>query len=295
MNIKLEQMRVFVTVAEQGTIGEAASILGRTPAAVSMTLSQIENQLNGPIFDGERKSSLTPLGKHCYQRFSRAVAEHQQAISDIRKYSSGDSGESRIAVVPSVAIWLLPAAVNRLSLSLPNLRLDIRDIDSSAIHQAVLSGSVNFGIASRPNDASIDCEYLLADSYQIICRADDPLVSINRPLKWSDIDGERFIFNGLCRQIEHPAIRQLATESKLSIHNTLSIFTFIEDGFGITLLPTLNQPVNSELRALAMPKLSNRRELFILRRHGVSLSPLDNRLIEAIRQQAKLMGFFVDE
>ncbi len=44
-----------------------------------MTLSQIENQIGGKLFDGERKSKLTPLGTYTLQQAKRAVDEHQRA------------------------------------------------------------------------------------------------------------------------------------------------------------------------------------------------------------------------
>ena len=182
MNIKLEHLRVFVAVAESGAIAKAAEQIGRTTSAISMTLSQIENQIGGKLFDGERKSKLTPLGSYTLQQAKLSVDQHQRTINDIRRFASGEEGLTKIAVVPSVATRLLPEAIDRLRRQLPRLEVDIRDIDSGAIHEVVNSGLVDFGIASLPDDYSLDAEFLLEDSYRPICRQDHRLNQLYLPL-----------------------------------------------------------------------------------------------------------------
>ena len=287
MNLKLEQLRVFVAVAECGAIAEAAEQIGRTTSAVSMTLSQIENQIGGKLFDGERKSKLTPLGAYTLQQAKRAVDEHQRAVNDIRRFASGEEGLTKIAVVPSVATRVLPQAIDQLRQQLPRLEVDIRDIDSAAIHDVIHAGLVDFGIASLPGDDNLDAEFLLEDSYRLICRHDHPLGKLKRAIKWSDIDPSEFIVNGLCEHIEDPDLQAIVKASSLYMHNTLSILAFVESGFGITLLPALTRPHSSSFSALPIANLEIKRELYILKRKTASLSPIDLRLIEVIRSSVE--------
>ncbi len=284
MNIKLEHLRVFVAVAESGAIAKAAEQIGRTTSAISMTLSQIENQIGGKLFDGERKSKLTPLGSYTLQQAKLSVDQHQRTINDIRRFASGEEGLTKIAVVPSVATRLLPEAIDRLRRQLPRLEVDIRDIDSGAIHEVVNSGLVDFGIASLPDEDSLDAEFLLEDSYRLICRQDHRLNQLNRPVKWSDIGANEFIVNGLCEHIDDPKMRDIVARSNLYMHNTLSILAFVESGFGVTILPALSRPPRDTFSALPIANLAMKRELFILKRKAASLSPIDLRLIEVIRE-----------
>ena len=275
-----------MTVANSGTLTEAAQQIGRSVAAVSMTLSQIEHQIGGSLFDGERKSRLTPLGQYTLQQARRAVDEHQHALAEIERYASGAQGLSRIAVVPSAATRLLPPAIEQLARHFPGVQIDLRDIDSAAIHDAIHAGAVDFGIASKPDDDSLDSELLLSDPFRILCRADHPWAVLARDLKWRDLDGESFIANGLCRQIDNPELIRLMNASTLFIHNTLSLLAFLEAGLGVTLLPSLVRQQNDGLCALPIAGFDAQRELFILKRKNSSLSPLDLHLIDAIRIQA---------
>lgn len=283
MNLKLEQLRVFVAVAECGAIADAAEQIGRTASAVSMTLSQIENQLGAKLFEGERKSKLTPLGSYALQRARLAVESHRYAVNDIQRFASGEEGSIKIAVVPSVATRILPRAVNQLRQQLPRLKVDLRDIDSNAIHDVIHVGLVDFGIASLPDDDSLDAEFLLEDSYQLICRQDHPLNKLNRPVKWADIDINEFIVNGLCEHIVDPGMQAIIEKSSLYIHNMQSILAFVEGGFGVTVLPALTRPDDQSYAALRIDNLEMKRALYILKRSSVSLSPMDLRLIQAIR------------
>lgn len=287
MYLKLEHLRVFVAVAETGAIAEAAEQIGRTTSAISMTLSQIENQVGGKLFDGERKSKLTPLGAYTLQQAKLSVDQHQRTLNDIRRFASGEEGLTKIAVVPSVATRLLPDAIDRLRRQLPRLEVDIRDIDSAAIHGLVHTGRVDFGIASLPDDNSLDAEFLLEDSYRLICRQDHRLNQLNGPVKWSDIEASEFIVNGLCEHIDDPDMQGIVASSNLYMHNTLSILAFVESGFGVTILPALTRPPSDTFSALPIASLCMKRELYVLKRKSASLSPIDLRLIEAIRESVE--------
>jgi DNA-binding transcriptional LysR family regulator len=291
LNIKLEQFRVFVAVAECGSIIEAARQIGRSAAAVSMTLSQIEHQVGAHLFAGERKSKLTPLGRHTLQQARRAVDEHGNALRAIARFASGEEGTSRLAVVPSVATRLLPAAVGELTRGNPGTQIHIRDLDSSAIHQAILAGTVDFGIAGAPETTGLQAEFLLADPFRLVCRRDHRLAELSRPLAAKDLDSETLIVNGLCHTIADDGWQALIAAATLYIHNTWSILSFVEEGVGVTLLPALAQPISANLVALPLERADLRRELYILSREDGSLSPLDQRLIDAIRRQAASLEF----
>jgi len=61
--VKIETLIYFCVVAESGNLADAADQLGRTQAALSMSIKQLEAQLGKKLFDGERKSQLSPLGE----------------------------------------------------------------------------------------------------------------------------------------------------------------------------------------------------------------------------------------
>ena len=133
---------------------------------------------------------------------------------------------------------------------------------------------------------------LLEDAYRLICRNDHSLNLLDRPIRWSDIDVSEFIVNGLCAQIVDPGMQTLVDASGLFMHNTQTILAFVESGFGITILPELTQPKDRNVSALPIDNLEMKRTLYTLKRRSVSLSPIDEHLIAAIRISANELGSF---
>ena len=54
MNISLKQLRLFVAVVQAGNLAEAAERLFITKAAASMSLQELEKQLDCRLFDRVR-------------------------------------------------------------------------------------------------------------------------------------------------------------------------------------------------------------------------------------------------
>ena len=279
--IKLEHFRVFLTVAETKSLVDAASKLGRTPSAVSMTLKQIEDILGGTLFEGERKSTLTPLGKYVADRANSAVREHEKTLSDVLRFSRGEEGVVRIAAVPSAAARILPTVTEKVYTSHPNLQMEIRDADSEAVALAVAHNAVDFGIASRSNASSdLNQTLLAADPFVLVCRPDHPLVGLDRPIELSDISKYKFIANGLCRKIHTEGMERLLNNAQLFLHNVTTLYTFIEHGFGVTLMPQLSVQENGNLVALQLDNIEAKRRLYLLKRDQEALSPAAEIFIE---------------
>lgn len=285
--MKLEHLRVFMAVVQAGELAEAGEQVGRTPAALSMTLKQIEGELSGPLFEGERKIRLSPLGHYVYAQAQRAVAEFDSAVMDIRRYASGSMGIAKVAAVPSAAIKLLPPAIRRMRLRHPLMRVDLRDIDSATVAEAVATGAVDFGVATLPVALhGLHAVPLLQDPFVLVCPAQHRLAALGRAVVWDDINPSEFIANGLCARFSAPAIKNLVEGSLLTVRNTTSLLTYVKQGFGVTLLPTLAVPVTEGLISLPLQDHSATRSLELLTRQGQSLSPASQALLEMVQDVA---------
>lgn len=288
--IKLEHLRMFLAVADARSLAAAGDRVGRTPAALSLTLKQIEEELGGPLFEGERKGLLTPLGAYALAQARRALMECDGAVASIRQYAQGESGFASIAAVPSAAIHLIPIAVRRVRNQRPRLRVELRDIDSAAVCEAVLTGSVDFGIATPGKTGlGLTAEPLVEDAFVLVCKPSHGLARRKRPIRWNDIDAAEFISNGLCARIAAAEAQALDAQARLNVRNTTSLLHFVEQGFGVTLLPALAIPPGRKLCAIRLADGSATRKLDLLTRTGVTPSPAASALLQAVREARKAL------
>jgi DNA-binding transcriptional LysR family regulator len=286
--IKLEHLRVFVAVAECGLLQEAASQLARTPAALSMTLKQLEADLGAPLFENERKSRLTPLGAHALQQAQLALRACDGAVTEMRRFAAGSAGEVKVAAVPSAATLLMPGALSRLQAQRPGVRVVLRDIDSQAVVEAVRSGWVDVGVATVSQAAEgVRAERVLQDPFVLVCPSQHPLARRKRALQWSDIAPESFIANGLCAGLQVPALDALIAQAHLMVLSTASLLSFVRAGAGVTLLPALAVPRGAGLvqRPMAYPELQ--RHLHVVLRDDRSPMPAAQALVDAVVAEAK--------
>jgi len=289
VNMKIEQLRAFIAVAEAGELADAGQRIGRTPAALSMTLKQVEADLGGgALFEGERKGRLTPLGAYALQQARRAVAECDSAVTNIRNFASGASGLARVAAVPTAATRVMPLAIERLRARGPTARVDLRDIDSASVVQAVISGTVDFGIGTLPAAVSgLMAQPLLEDPFMLVCPANHPLAGARRPIEWRDIDASEFIANGLCANIRAPEVAELLARAQLTVRNTTSLLAFIQRGIGVTLLPALAAPRSDLLCVLPLADTQVTRQLDVLTRQGETLNPAAQTLLDEVHAVAR--------
>ena len=183
---------------------------------------------------------------------------------------------------------LIPLAIETLRAKHPGVRIDVRDIDSAAVADAVAAGAVDFGIATLTEAAQgLTAERLLEDPFVLVCPATHRLAALKRPLRWDDLAANDFIANGLCSRINARAVLALIDGSALTVRNTTSLLAFVEQGFGVTLLPALAVSASSALRSLPLADRKATRKLDVLTRQGETLNPSAKALLDEVGVAAR--------
>jgi DNA-binding transcriptional LysR family regulator len=274
--IRTEALRVFVSVAECGNIRDAADQLFRTQSAISMTLKQVEGHLGAPLFESDRKHSLTDLGSFVLGVAKVLLRDHDTAIELIEEYASGTSGRLRIASVPSVAALLIPEMLARFLADRPTAEIDLVDTDSADVRRLVATGQADLGIASAATtEGGLLSTPIFEDSMQLVCQATSPLAQHSGALEWSDLKAATLILNETTRGIQATEFQMLAARTKLRVRNVTSLLAMVRAGVGVTLLPGLaTVGLPPTLVARSLRDQNCRRQVCFLRRAGRVQSPL---------------------
>lgn len=285
--LKLEQLRVFATVAELGNIRDAAAKLGRTPSAVSMTLKQLETVIGDALFESDRKNVLTPLGRFAFEAARRQLASFERAEQNILAFAGNAIGRVTVACVPSVASRALPALLQRFVAAHPRIELDLRDADSLAIEALVESEQIDFGITLPPRrPGPLHFEPLYYDRFFLFCRPDSHLNRLGRPVRWADLTDETLIRNVGLDLVDSPHYQALAERSRLFVRNATSLLALVQAGVGVTVLPALDAARHApEIAVLPLEDPQARQRIGLLSRGRAGQAPAARALAELVLRE----------
>ena len=285
MAIKIEMLRCFRTVADHGSLADAAETLGRTPSAVSMMLKQFEDHIGAPLFESSRKSRLTQLGEMILAEASRELVHFDRTVAAIEGLSRAEQGHVRLAVTPSVAQTVMPPILQAYLKQHPGVSIEMIDTDSQSVHRQLLSERADIGMGTLPVTPGYNRDLAFTDAFGVICPADHPLAKNWKNLGWPDLEGYNFIANGLCVHIKDEGFEPILQASNLMVRNTASILSLVRAGVGISLLPELSVlPEHRDLAFLPLADASIRREVWVVTPPGSMLTPAARALVRAIRQ-----------
>jgi DNA-binding transcriptional LysR family regulator len=240
MAIKLEMLRVFRIVAEQGSLADAARVLGRTPSAVSMMLAQLEDNIGAPLFETDRKNRLTKLGDLILAEAVRATDTFQASAAAITRLTTSIAGTVRIAAVPSVIATRLPAALDRFRRTHPEVRLEIDDVDSATVRQRIRRDQADIGILTARPEGAPEGVALGDDALGFVCREGGPIARAldgGAAPAWALLALEPLIANPLGALVSDPTVAAQHCACTLESRNTLALLSFVRQGLGATVLP----------------------------------------------------------
>ena len=152
----LEQLRIFVAVAEREHMTRAAEALNLTQSATSAAIAALEERHDVKLFDRVgRRIVLTQTG-HAFLDEARAVLARAtlatQALDDLAGLRRG---ELRLGASQTVANYWLPPLMQAFRLAHPGVTLDLQIGNTEQIAEAVADLSVDLGIvegAPQRND-----------------------------------------------------------------------------------------------------------------------------------------------
>ncbi len=286
MAIKIDMLRAFCAVAQAGNLAEAANRLGRTQSAVSMTLKQLETHLGSPLFEGERKNRLTPLGEQVLRLGQSQISQFDSTVSAIELSARAPQGILRISAVPSVAALAFPTLARRMSEGHPGLCIELRDADTEQVLEALVQGWVDIGIASAERALNgIATSLLFRDRFGVVLAKTHPLAESNTPIKISDVFTAPFLRNALCDQIATPAFRAALAQVDITVHNTQSLLAMVREGEWVTVLPQLVTELAPEgLVFRRIADLPDMRQVFLYTREQTSSEAIVAEASDILRE-----------
>lgn len=145
--MNLRQLEVFQAVLQTGNMSAAARLLCITPSAVSKAIAHTELQLGYRLFL-RTPSGLTPTPEaQVLATESTGIYRQLDALKrTARNLAASDSGDVRLAAIPSITHEFLPRLLHHHAAQHPQVGVEVRTIHQDQMTQALLTRSVDFGL-----------------------------------------------------------------------------------------------------------------------------------------------------
>lgn len=142
----LDQIRIFLSVAELCHVTQAAHRLNLTQSAVSAAISALETKYDVKLFDRVgRGIVLTDAGHFLIPAAQRALREAEFAQALLSNISAEPRGRLRIWASQTIAsYWLTPRMI-RMHSSFPKVDLSLHAGNTAEVSHAVTEGAADIG------------------------------------------------------------------------------------------------------------------------------------------------------
>jgi DNA-binding transcriptional LysR family regulator len=143
----LEQLRIFVAVAERGHMTRAAEAVGMTQSAVSAAIRALESHYGTKLFDRVgRGIELTDVGRRFLPEARAVLDRAASARSALEDLSTETRGSLSIATSQTIASYWLPKRLTAFHAAYPNVRLDVTIGNTRQVEQDVVEGAADLGL-----------------------------------------------------------------------------------------------------------------------------------------------------
>ena len=236
MNIR--QMRTLIAIVETGSFAAAGDYVGLSPSAVSLQIKAMEAEMDVILFDRTmRPPVITGQG--------RALADHARktlAMFDAAPgIAKGDTIRGRLTVgaVPTALASFLPAALAKIKVLHPDLRIDVRSGSSDKMVGHLLKGRLDVAVCTKPKQPvqGLDWHLIAKEPLVVIApigceERDDRALLTHMPFIW--FNRKTWAGAGIENQLKE---RKINVNATMEIDSLDAITSMVNEGLGVSIVP----------------------------------------------------------
>ncbi|KGD92431.1 LysR family transcriptional regulator [Achromobacter sp. RTa] len=263
---------LFCTVAEELHFGRAAARLFMTQPPLTQQIKRLEAIVGVPLFVRTTRSvKLTPAGEVMYERAGRITADTQLMLRQARRAARGETGSLAIGITPSAAGSPLVSALSHYRDAHPEVRLDLREMNSVDMEPALRTRVVDVALM-RPLalDADIETEVVHEEPLRVALRHDHALakqrdVALSELLAYPLV-GYRQDVSPYFRAMIQGLFKRAQLKPRVAQESVIpTLLTLVEAGVGPAIVPlSLGRIRTDSLRFLPLRGLPGEKAQVIL-------------------------------
>jgi len=290
----IQQLEYILAINKFRHFAKAAEYCRVTQPTLSMMVQKLEDELGVKLFDrSSQPVRPTSAGMKVLEQAQRVLYQASLIKDIVTEEKDSVRGSFRLAVLPTIAPYLLPRFLQHLAEEHKDLDIRIQEMQTAPTLSALLKGEIDAAIiANQPIESELQGHFLYYEEFFGYVSRNEPIFEKDK-IRTTDINDERLwlLDEGHCfrDQLMRFCQREKARVNQ-AVYRFGSLETFmhmVESGYGMTFIPELatlqlSQEQQEMVRPFAIPKPT--REIYFVTRKDFIRHSLSKILIEHIQE-----------
>lgn len=292
-NVTLRQLRYFEALARHGHFGNAADACAIAQSSLSVQIAGLEASLGTRLFErSTRHARLTRFGENMLPRV-RDILRSVDELGDLARVSrDGFVGQLHIGVIPTIAPYLLPSVIGRLTEAYPALNIRVRETLTPRLIPELAEGKIDAAIVALPiSEPAFTETPLFTEDFVLV-----------RPLKDRDLPPPNvktlqkmkllLLEEGHCFRDQALSFCRMHTSVAGEMMEGSSLSTLVQmvsAGIGVTLIPEMAVPVETRSASVSVVRFKDAvpsRTIGMIWRRSSPMAQQLKQMSDVVRQAA---------
>lgn len=282
--MNIQSIKYLAALAKYCHFGKAAKACFVSQPTLSMQIKKLEDQLGVALLERNNKYvKLTDIGKELANH-ARCILKETELMRE-KALAAKDpySGQLKLGIIPTVAPYLLPLVMPKLSERFPNLIYHLHEAKTDSLIAELKQGNLDAVFLALPiNDPQLTARAFFTEDFLLAISACHPW-SKHPKISSKQLTDQTVLLleDGHCLRDQALDFCEHAGASEAQTYHTTSLETLrnmVALGIGITLMPKLACRQNDGLKYLAFSDAKPARSLGIIWRTTTGRTQLFNDL-----------------
>lgn len=177
----LQQLEYVVALDTYRHFVKAAEVCFVTQPTITLQIKKLEEEIGLQIFNRSITPLVpTPVGEVFIAKARSIIQETKQLKEMVQDERNSIAGEFKIGIIPTLSPYLVPKFTGSFIQSYPDTSLDINEMQTEAIIEALSNGKIDIGVLVTPLNESFIREIpLYNEPFVYYGNINGPLLSTN--------------------------------------------------------------------------------------------------------------------
>lgn len=238
----IRQLSYLLAIQEHGSFKKAADDCAVTQSTLSAGIKELENVLGHQLVNRNRKAAtLTPFGIEVAEKAQEILEDTDRIVARSKLLNEPLSGPLRLGVIPTIAPYMLPDILPKMTESFPRLELQLFEDMTDKLLEMLNKNQIDLALMAFPYETPNLSQYFLFEEkfYAAVHENQQNSKIHSKDLK---PDNLLLLEEGHCMRNHALSACDLQIPKQRKTFSATSLPTLIQmvrAGFGMTLLPEM--------------------------------------------------------